>query len=725
MLILAACREPDGREFMVPEILSAEAEIDGATAVLRCTLSNGRAESCGFILDDGEEKLELEGVLQDNIFSATASGLEMDKIYRWEAFAKAGGSVIRSQEQTFTAPDGFIPIPDPGFRAYLLDQFDSNRDGALSSIETSQIWKISVTSNQWNIKSLKGIEHFQYLEVLEVYGEWADADPDLSQYPYYYLSHHYDWGDNRGPLGTLEEADVSHNPKLRVLRLGYNSALGDKQETIDLSNNPNLEVLELHMTYLFYPEISHLKKLEILNLSHLRGPLPDVSIFPNLRFLDIGYEQSYRRMYIDVSNCPDLETLWVGGTADGISDLALNPRLNNIQVMNNHLKELDLDKTPMLEVLNASFNYLRTVDVSRNPYLRELCLSPMENDMLDTLYIAPGQVIPGVTEDRSTEFIPARTVIKERVQINGIPIPDPAFKTYLLKDYDSNGDGEISQTEASLIWRISFCSNELGAKSLSGIEYMPHLEEIDCPGEFLEDVDLINREHYYLSKKYDNKGPIGTLQSLDISHNPELRVLRVQNNAALGDFQHSLDLSKNLKLERIDLGFTALQMPDVSHLPGLLEMRFSNIWGPFPDLKPFTQLRALDLCYEKTGKRMDVDVSHCPYLEELYVGGIARTISDLSLNPELRILMDIGNGFTERDLSIVPKLVDYHGHNNRYRTLDVSANPDLKLIMVSPMDDDMLDTLYIAPGQVIEGVTVNRSTKYIPARTKIVVKSVE
>ena len=723
--MISACRGQNGKEFMAPEILSVGAEVNGATAVLRGTLSVSRVDRCGFSLSDGETTLLLDATLEDNVFSATAKGLVFNKTYRWEAFAMAGSNTIRSQEQVLTVPEGAIPIPDPAFKAYLAERFDTDQDGELSLLESKQIWKISVTSNQFNIKSLKGIEYFQYLEVLEVFGDWVESNPDLSQFPYYYISHHYDWGDNRGPLGTLEEVDVSNNPKLRVLRLGNNSALGDKQKTLDLSNNPELEVLELHMTYLFYPEISHLKNLNTLNLSHLRGPLPDISIFPKLRFLDIGYEQSYRRMYIDVSNCPDLDHLWIGGVAEGFSDLALNPRLTHLQVMNNGLQELDLGKTPLLTELNASYNYLRTVDVSYNPYLKELRLSPMENDMLDTLFIAPGQVIPGVTENRSTEFIPERTKIVEKSPDNAIPIPDPAFKAYLLKDYDSNQDGEISRSEAQVIWRISFCTNELGVKSLSGIEFMPYLEEINCPGEFLEDVDLINREHYYLSNKYDNKGPIGTLESLNLSHNPKLRVLKVQNNAALGDFQHTLDLSKNLKLESIDLGFTALQMPDVSHLPGLLEMRFSNIWGPLPDLKPFTQLRALDLCYEKTGKRMDVDVSHCPYLEELYVGGIARTISDLSLNPELRILMDIGNGFTERDLSILPKLVDYHGHHNRYRTLDVSANPDLKLIMVSPMDDDLLDTLYIAPGQVIPGVTENRSTERIPERTIIKEKSVK
>ena len=46
VMLVAACREPDGREFMAPEIVSAEAVIDGATAEFRCTLSGGRAEGC-------------------------------------------------------------------------------------------------------------------------------------------------------------------------------------------------------------------------------------------------------------------------------------------------------------------------------------------------------------------------------------------------------------------------------------------------------------------------------------------------------------------------------------------------------------------------------------------------------------------------------------------------------------------------------------------------------
>lgn len=167
VMLVAACREPDGREFMAPEIVSAEAVIDGATAVFRCTLSNGRAESCGFILDDGNVKHELEGVLQDNVFTATASGLEVDKTYRWEAFVTAGISVIRSQEQSFTAPDGFIPIPDAAFKAYLLKLYDLNGDGELSPKEGERVYEIHLTTSQLGVKSLKGIEYMENLEELD------------------------------------------------------------------------------------------------------------------------------------------------------------------------------------------------------------------------------------------------------------------------------------------------------------------------------------------------------------------------------------------------------------------------------------------------------------------------------------------------------------------------------------------------------------------------------
>ena len=71
--------------------------------------------------------------------------------------------------------------------------------------------------------------------------------------------------------------------------------------------------------------------------------------------------------------------------------------------------------------------------------------------------------------------------------------------------------------------------------------------------------------------------------------------------------------------------------------------------------------------------------------------------------------------------------------NNLIETLDVSKNRHLSGpndnitgLFCAPMDDkdgnNILKTLYVSAGQSIEGVTVNRSTEHIPAKTDIVVK---
>lgn len=488
----------------------------GSSAVLQGTLSDNRVDRVGFVLREGETETILEGKLEGNSFTATATGLELDKTYHWEAFAKAGSSEIRSSEQSLTAPNGVIPIPDNAFKAYLLDYYDVDRDGELSRKEGELVWRIEFCSNELGVKSLKGIEYLENLEELSVNGTWFPEGADLSAYPYYYLSKHYHWDETYGPLGTLEELDVSHNPNLRILRVIYNSALGDLQGTLDLSNNPKLEELEIGMTFLVFPDVSHLKNLTVLNCTHLRGPIPDIKIFPHLRVLDLGYEQTGRVAFLDLSQNPELEHIRVSHTASGLSDLSLNPKLSLFDISDCNFEQIDISPLSKLTTLIAPGNWLRTLDVSNNPDLNEAVLS--RNDRLDTLYIAPGQHIPGITENRSTQYIPDRTVVAEKfVPVGAIPIPDLEFKKYLIQNYDWNADGMISSVEAQWITEISLETDQVS--SVQGIEYMPHLKRLEVPGS--------------------NPGR-GRIKELDVSHNQELNYLYCINNQI-----RSLDVSHN------------------------------------------------------------------------------------------------------------------------------------------------------------------------------------
>ena len=310
-----------------------------------------------------------------------------------------------------------------------------------------------------------------------------------------------------------------------------------------------------------------------------------------------------------------------------------------------------------------------------------------------------------------------------------IPIPDPAFKAWLTQRYDMNHDGELSLKEAQIIWRIDFCSNQVGVKSVSGIEYMPNLEELRCWGEWCGDFNLDRYPYYYLSKHYhwdEVFGPVGTLESLDISRNPKLRVLDVSNNSALGDLQGILDISNNPALEALNLNMTYMVMPDVSALEGqLTEVLFSHLRGPFPNFSRMPGLKKLEIAFEQTGRKTAIDVSQCPLLEELLIGGSGTSLSNLQLNPELQILDITCCDFHEINLSMLPHLRYFSGKMNFLKNLDVSANPELWELNLSPMNDDVLETLYIAPGQVIPGVTEGRSSMYIPDYTQIKEKSVK
>lgn len=71
---------------------------------------------------------------------------------------------------------------------------------------------------------------------------------------------------------------------------------------------------------------------------------------------------------------------------------------------------------------------------------------------------------------------------------NSINIPDLEFKKYLLREFDNDGDSEISKAEALLITEIYVDFS--GITSIEGVEYFPNLEGAYCYHSFLETIDL-------------------------------------------------------------------------------------------------------------------------------------------------------------------------------------------------------------------------------------------
>ena len=367
-LLLLACT---GRteQFVPPEFVALEAQVDGASALLKGTLSESRVDRVGFILHDDEQETVLQGTLKGTSFTAEAKGLEVGKTYRWEAFAKAGNSEIRSREQSLTAPEGAIPIPDPVFKEQLINWFDRDADGSLSVQEAKMALEVDLKTDA--IASLQGLEYLPNLRILQA----AGSEPGK---------------------GLLKELDVSHNPELRVL-----SCINNRITSLDVSHNPDLEHLSCWQNSLTELDVSHNPKLLELSCAQNYFTSLDVSHNPLLTQLhfndtfvddiDLQANSCIRIIscwrtpltQLDVSPCKHLEELWSFSTmitsfhAVGISEI------RSLDLGDSPLKSLDISDCSKIERLylnNTDVPFSELPDLTQFP-LTGLHLSTIAKDM--------------------------------------------------------------------------------------------------------------------------------------------------------------------------------------------------------------------------------------------------------------------------------------------------------------------------------------------------------
>ena len=69
-----------------------------------------------------------------------------------------------------------------------------------------------------------------------------------------------------------------------------------------------------------------------------------------------------------------------------------------------------------------------------------------------------------------------------------VEILDANFKAYLLENFDTNNDGEISISEAQAVKEINCSDKEI--ENLTGIEKFTNLESLDCSNNKLSELEL-------------------------------------------------------------------------------------------------------------------------------------------------------------------------------------------------------------------------------------------
>ena len=239
--------------------------------------------------------------------------------------------------------------------------------------------------------------------------------------------------------------------------------------------------------------------------------------------------------------------------------------------------------------------------------------------------------------------------------LTAIPIADANFKTYLVANFDTNGDGEISSSEAKQVTTINVNTDNI--YSLDGIEYFTSLTQLTCNGTSEWD----SNSNSFISK--------GSLTKIDLSKNTQLLVL--------------------------DCGYNQLTQLDLSNNTQLNFLNSQN--NPLTNLNLSNNKELSTLCCVKN-QLAELDLSNNTQLTNLLCIGNQLTQLDLSNKIYLMTLECYDNSLTELDLSNNPQLVRLTCQNNQLAQLDLSNNSSLEHI---ECNDNQLTTLDVSNNPVL------------------------
>lgn len=255
-------------------------------------------------------------------------------------------------------------------------------------------------------------------------------------------------------------------------------------------------------------------------------------------------------------------------------------------------------------------------------------------------------------------------------------IADKALKTYIMTNFDTNKDGEISKEEAEAVKTIELKDSEIA--SIDGLEYFPNLEVANFSKHRLLKVDFSQCQRL---KKLDVSQGAGlsslvlpaSLEELSVMQCSKLKKinLSVAPNlknlyASYADFAVAPDLSKNTKLETVSFGRAEFSTIDVSKNT---ELKSLSVGGDvfnsldvtnntkLTDLSVTGKITKLDLTKNTQLENLsinntqisEVDVTNCPYLRAIDFGSTPIVEIDLSRN----LLLTSASAYLAKSLETV------------------------------------------------------------------------
>ena len=200
---------------------------------------------------------------------------------------------------------------------------------------------------------------------------------------------------------------------------------------------------------------------------------------------------------------------------------------------------------------------------------------------------AEAQGIEAAAETEEVPVLEDETFASEAAEasetsISSSTFPDAVFREYVLKEFDTNGNKKLSDSEKKAATELKLPN--MGIKDLKGVNYLPYLTMLSVPGNKLKKVDL----------RYNTR-----LENINLSGN---------------DLAGTLDLSKCTRMKTInysDNALTKVNMPSSKYLKKVEMINASK--------NKFTSQTNAGLYYK------NIDSSVMPDLIEIYASDNAMT----------------------------------------------------------------------------------------------------
>lgn len=648
---------------------------------------------------------------EDGILTLTVSGANMSEAFflgQISASARlyiSDGHNERASEYIKITPwtTDIISFQDTNFKAYLLENFDTNGDGEISYDEGKAITTINISNYSPSITNLSGIEYFSNLTTLDcsynkisslnLSNNSALVDLNVSHNTLTYL--------NTSGLVALTSIDVSSN---KLSSLGVSSA--KNLSSLVCSNNQIGELVLSNNKALTYLQCSgnKLGKLDLTNQTALtelycrsnKLTLLKANKCTLLTILDCS-DNSLKSL--NLSDNLAIETLYC--SSNSLTDLRIgaNKAIASLDCSKNSLTSLNLLSCTNIENLDCSSNSLESLDVSTLGRLFSLNCASNTISSLDVSMLT-GLSVLNCTSDKllklwlkDTEQQLSLSITKHgntNIFFNngGIYIPDAKLKSYLVTNFDEDGDGEISPVEADFIISIN-CSGK-SISDLTGVEAFTNLSYLNCSNNSLTKLDLHTLTKLETLLCYSNK-----LSDINLDNCASLRTIYLFDSST-NIFSVNAEQVAWINIKNYT------QATSLKFAMDVIKYRICVQQSPNLTSVDLSNNVCRDIVVNENSAMTSVKLPAS--LVNYYGYSCALKSIDLSNCPNLRYLQIYSNNLTSLDVSHNPELIEIQGWNNQLTSLDISSNPKMNILRIA---NNKLTSINLSSNTLITGIDLN------------------